>query len=145
MQVRYTFSVKLMDFTNIFQFKGLKPKNKGHANFYESSDLTKKVYLAKIAQVCILKSCLKHLGYCFFRIDMCRKIHLNRKISHTKRSPNDAISTDFYHTLIFLIGNILKRNRKQYIQVARMPLILYLANITGTGKYAIKRIWEVFF
>ena len=26
-----------------------------------------------------------------------------------------------------------------------MPLILYLANITGTGKYAIvKRIWEVF-
>ena len=24
---------------------GLKPKNKGHANFYECCDLTKKVYL----------------------------------------------------------------------------------------------------
>ena len=25
--------------------KGLKPKNKGHTNFYECCDLTKKVYL----------------------------------------------------------------------------------------------------
>ena len=29
----------------IFQLKGLKPKNKGHTNFYECCDLTKKVYL----------------------------------------------------------------------------------------------------
>ena len=72
------------------------------------------VFLSKIAQVCILKSCLKHLGYCFFRIDMCREIHLNRKISHTKRSPNDAISTDFYHTLIFLIGNRKKKSEIVY-------------------------------
>ena len=28
----------------------LKPKNKGHANFYECCDLTKKVYLAKLYQ-----------------------------------------------------------------------------------------------
>ena len=27
---------------------GLKPKNKGHANFYECCDLTKKVYLTYI-------------------------------------------------------------------------------------------------
>ena len=26
---------------------GLKPKNKGHANFYECCDLTKKVYLGR--------------------------------------------------------------------------------------------------
>ena len=31
--------------TKIFQLKGLKPKNKGHTNFYECWDLTKKVYL----------------------------------------------------------------------------------------------------
>ena len=40
--------LKLKDFTKIFQSKGLKPKNKDHANFYECSDLTKKVYLVTI-------------------------------------------------------------------------------------------------
>ena len=35
----------LRDFSKIYQLKGLKPKNKGHANFYECCDLTKKVYL----------------------------------------------------------------------------------------------------
>ena len=34
-----------MDFTNIFLLKGRKLKNKGQTNFYESCDLTKKVYL----------------------------------------------------------------------------------------------------
>ena len=32
-------------FYRIYQLMGLKPKNKGHANFYECCDLTKKVYL----------------------------------------------------------------------------------------------------
>ena len=31
-----------------FQLRGLKPKNKGHTNFYECCDLTKKVYLTGI-------------------------------------------------------------------------------------------------
>ena len=35
-----------MDFTNIFQLKDPKPKNKGQTNFYECCDLMKKVYLA---------------------------------------------------------------------------------------------------
>ena len=35
----------MIDFTKIYQFKGLKPKNKGHMNFYECCDLTEKVYL----------------------------------------------------------------------------------------------------
>ena len=34
-----------MDFTEVFQLKGLMSKNKGHTNFYECCDLTKKVYL----------------------------------------------------------------------------------------------------
>ena len=38
-------TLKLIDFTKIFQLKGLKPKNKDHANIYECCDLTKKVYL----------------------------------------------------------------------------------------------------
>ena len=35
----------MIDFTKIFQLKGLKPKNKGHTNFYECCNLKKKVYL----------------------------------------------------------------------------------------------------
>ena len=35
----------LQDFSEIYRLKGLKPKNKGHTNFYECCDLTKKVYL----------------------------------------------------------------------------------------------------
>ena len=31
--------------SKIYQWKGLKPKNKGHTNFYECCDFTKKVYL----------------------------------------------------------------------------------------------------
>ena len=54
-KVRMTFVIrlqtllKLIDifyFTKIF-LSSLKPKNKGHTNFYECCDLTKKVYLAK--------------------------------------------------------------------------------------------------
>ena len=38
-----------MDFTKIYQLKGMKPKNKDHTNFYECCDLTEKVYLKLIA------------------------------------------------------------------------------------------------
>ena len=38
-------TLKLINFPKIFQIKGLKPKNKGHTNFYECCDLTKKVCL----------------------------------------------------------------------------------------------------
>ena len=32
----------LIDFSKIYQLKGLEPKNKGHTNCYERYDLTKK-------------------------------------------------------------------------------------------------------
>ena len=38
-------TLSMIDFTRIFQLKGLTPKNKGHTNFYKCCDLTKKVYL----------------------------------------------------------------------------------------------------
>ena len=34
-----------------FQLKGLKPENKGHTNFYECCDLTKKVYLTYLYNI----------------------------------------------------------------------------------------------
>ena len=43
-------------FTKIYQLKGLKPKNKGHTNFYECCDLTKKVYLTPVGYS--LPSCI---------------------------------------------------------------------------------------
>ena len=44
--------LKLKDYSKIYQFKGLKPKNKGHMNFYECCDLTEKVYLTYIVVHC---------------------------------------------------------------------------------------------
>ena len=38
----------LNEITKIYQLNGLKPKSKGHTNFYECCDLTKKVYLVEI-------------------------------------------------------------------------------------------------
>ena len=35
----------LKEITKIYRLKGLKPKSKGHTNFYQCCDLTKKVYL----------------------------------------------------------------------------------------------------
>ena len=40
------FGLKSIDFSKIYQLKGLKPKNKGHMNFYEHCDMTKK-YLSR--------------------------------------------------------------------------------------------------
>ena len=36
----------------MFQLKGLKAKNKGHTNFYECCDLTKKYYILKVTYSC---------------------------------------------------------------------------------------------
>jgi len=59
-----------IDFTKIFQLKGLKPKNKGSLNFYECWDLTKKVYLASY----IFKEqgdIIKRLNIIYFGIRNC--------------------------------------------------------------------------
>ena len=41
----------LIAFSKIYQYKGLKPKNKGHTNFYECCDLTEKDNLMYISLV----------------------------------------------------------------------------------------------
>ena len=44
-RVAFVFGLQtlwLLDFTKIYQLKGLKPKNKGHTKFYDCCDLTKK-------------------------------------------------------------------------------------------------------
>ena len=47
-----------MDLTKIYGLDGLKPKNKGHANFYECCDLTKKVCLIYIEKVDYKTRCI---------------------------------------------------------------------------------------
>ena len=69
MYLRYTFfttfkkvvafvfelqTLSLLDFTKIVQLEGLKPKNKGHKNFYECCNLTKKIYLMYCAAACYI-------------------------------------------------------------------------------------------
>ena len=51
MKIRMAFVFGLqtlwsIDFTKFYQLKGLEFESKGHTNFYECCDLTKKVYLA---------------------------------------------------------------------------------------------------
>ena len=56
-RVAFVFELQtfqLNDFPKIFQFKGLKPKDKGHTNFYECCDLKKKVYLAVVVYLVLL-------------------------------------------------------------------------------------------
>ena len=43
--------LQLIDFSRIYQLKGLEPKNKGHTKFYECCALTKKVYLIHIVYI----------------------------------------------------------------------------------------------
>ena len=37
----------MIDFIKIYQLKGLKPKNKGHTNFYECCDLTENTHISE--------------------------------------------------------------------------------------------------
>ena len=43
-------TLELIEFTIIFQSMGLKPKNKGHTNFYECCDLMYKGHLLYISR-----------------------------------------------------------------------------------------------
>ena len=44
-------TLQLKDFSKFYWLKGQKLKNKGHANFYECCDLTKKVYLLNFTPI----------------------------------------------------------------------------------------------
>ena len=63
----WKISVKSID------VKGLKLKNKGHANFYDCCDLTKKVYLTLVWLICCKfplakgKSCKSLKAYTYFK------------------------------------------------------------------------------
>ena len=41
-------TLEMNEFSKIYQLKGLKPKNKGHTNFFECCDLTKKYILCSV-------------------------------------------------------------------------------------------------
>ena len=64
-------TLSLIDFTKIFQLKGLKPKNKGHTNFYECCDLTEKVYLMFVY---ILPSRIQNISR--WQGTICGRLHM---------------------------------------------------------------------
>ena len=48
-KVRFNLqTLRSKDFSKIYRLKGMKPKNKGHMNFYECCVLTKKVCISKL-------------------------------------------------------------------------------------------------
>ena len=57
----------LQDFSIIYQLKGLKPKTKGHMNFYECCDLTEKVYLPLHTTVCTTEQIVSSSDSCDWR------------------------------------------------------------------------------
>ena len=72
----------MIDFSNLFQLKGLKPKNKGYTNFYECCDLTKKVYpiiFTEFSPLCIP-------GY--------RHCHHEILFSHDQPNINNAFNSE---------------------------------------------------
>ena len=75
-----------MNFTRILQLNGLKPKNKGHTNFYECCDLTKKVYL-------------KYIYFC--------KLASNREKSADKKSKLFSVFAKATDMLVAMIIAIL--------------------------------------
>ena len=88
----------LIDFTKIYQLKGMKPKIKGCTNFYECCDLRKKVYLT------YLYADHKHplLLFCFSFLCVKMKwslsvvmIRLPRQILFTCSSLNKLVILNF--------------------------------------------------
>ena len=77
--------------TKIFQLKGLKPKNKGHTNFYECCDLTKKLYLAAAAIFC----CSCHFTY-HNRLKM-KGCNFDALLKHFKSSKIKLWTATFQH------------------------------------------------
>ena len=69
--------VKQIDSSKIYRLKGLKPKNKGHMNFFECCDLTKKVYLVEASQVTWRRPIFANRQENFYETRK-KIVHLNR-------------------------------------------------------------------
>ena len=71
-----------MDFSNLFQLKGLRPKDKGHTNFYECCNLTKKVYLMYVDRIkyIFISPTLQYIPYVEFRfhkdMQVCHQVQM---------------------------------------------------------------------
>ena len=90
---------KLKDFSKIYQLKGLKPKNKGHTNFYECCDLTKKVYLMYERRSVTLQNChgASHLWLSkYFLADQSLKYLLQETLILLKDNFFSSICINFW-------------------------------------------------
>ena len=71
-----------VSFNKIFRLKGLKPKNKGHMNFYECCDFTKKVCLIYMLHIFFPHNCkvllMDNLSQQFQRIKFQNK-HFSKR------------------------------------------------------------------
>ena len=113
----------MKDFSKIYLLKGLKPKNKGHTNFYECCDLTKKVYLVYNCNVCVLLL-LFLLGSAVLHT------------LHTSTTTYFEIQTKsfFYSTVVSEKENIMGRHRmtEKYL---KFPLFFMEKRVSRAGKF----------
>ena len=121
-------TLQLIDLSKIYQLKGLEPKNKGHTNFYECFDLTKKVYLMLHTTTYILylfsKTRATAFLFCSF-IEKSRALSLklfvespfslSQKLGSVKSSVSFSFSGEFSFFLLF--SCILIHTTQQYFKI----------------------------
>ena len=90
-------------FSKIYQLKCLKPKNKGHANFYECSDLTEKVYLESLL------------------LDQRLKIN-----NYWQKWSCSSIKKSFIHVDIFSLGYRRKKKNASSKKLFQLTVPLFL-------------------
>ena len=127
-------TLELKYLSKIYQLKCLKPKNKGHANFYECSDLTEKVYLESL----LLDQRLKINNYwqkwscssikkSFKHVDIFSLSFRRKKMQVLKNFFNSlclfsliwfyAAFWNAWSCLVSFLGSILRRERSRGIDL----------------------------
>ena len=67
-------TLQLKDFSKIYQLRGLKPKYKGHPNFYQCCDFMKRVYLLYVCESRGLikpRDMVEYIGYTLNAFQHC--------------------------------------------------------------------------
>ena len=130
-----------MDFTKIFQSKGLKPKNKDHANIYECCDLTKKVYPTYMYYLCLTqlpKSTYEaYKPWCWLNINTILLQNTFTKNKLEKKTPEKLNTyTEYFFPKCFFFENV---KCKKYVicleftkeTAAYLSLLLHFLKLEG--------------
>ena len=120
----FIFGLQILWFkvlVKIFQSKGLKPKNKGHMNFYQCCDLTKKVYLFYIP-----KNCSDCSGPTFFSKN--KQKSKDRSSANCSKKSSPIVSDSEEHWCDFNRKQNSADGRGKTTSLKRKKIVYLLAN-----------------